>query len=106
VIPAGAGAPSYSKLGIIDPDYRPKNFSCHSLQFCNDSAIPAGLTAPKAFGIAEVDGRSPCGAGCGHTPARFAANAVLLTGKKGREWQTSENLSCQKLRFCNHPRDL
>jgi hypothetical protein len=29
-----------------------------------------------------VDGRRPCGAGCGHTPARFAANAVLLTGKK------------------------
>ena len=33
-------------------------------QFCRTDS-------PEAFGVNEVDGRSLCGADCGHIPARF-----------------------------------
>jgi hypothetical protein len=53
-----------------------------SLQISNDSEYLQVDSPEKPSGFAEVDGRRSCGAGCGHTPARLAANAVLLTGKK------------------------
>jgi hypothetical protein len=54
-------------------------------------------------GFLKWIGRSLCGAGCGHTLARFDQCCAA----DGQEMsQTSENLSCQKLRFCNHPRNL
>jgi hypothetical protein len=33
--------------------------------------IPAGLTAPKAFGVAEVEKPQSGGADCGYTSSKF-----------------------------------
>jgi hypothetical protein len=56
--------------------------SCQSLQFCNDSRIPAGLTAPKAFGVAEVEKPQSGGADCGYPFIRLT-DTVSGAKRKG-----------------------
>ena len=73
--------------------------------------IPAGLKAPKAFGVAEVEKPQSGGADCGYT------SALRAKGERGvphwpyqkddeRGNQLAKNLSCQVLQFCNYARDL
>jgi hypothetical protein len=73
--------------------------------------IPAGLTAPKAFGVAEVEKPQSGGAGCGHTSAlRAKGQRGVPTGQHQKEDergnQLAKKLSCQLLQFCNYARDL
>ena len=45
------------KLSLFAGQFCPKNFSCQTLQFCNDS--DAGVDHRGFIKVDEVDGRSP-----------------------------------------------
>jgi hypothetical protein len=77
-----------------------------SLRIRNDSEYLQVDSPEKPSGFAESGWPQIVWSGLRPHSGATRSKCCAADGQEGGQWQISENLSCQKLRFCNHPWNL